>query len=301
MSGGYADHDMSTSRVDVYTKNDSLKRILMIHGKDDVATELSKYLNVFPRKIDTLNNKNIPNYTITVCNTGHNIISLITQDFIYSTLAIDKPNDRNYSFYNFVSGLNNTNINTMVSSMNSNGTYKAFFDTLSAINSQTFQIHKAGSQFYVNAINNTPYVMCATESSSNRKAYIGINGLPIPTPYISSDWIYQLRDSNCEPLNSQRISKGEVTTKIPFAPKTSLYPNPNNGLFNAQVKIEERVENYQISVFNTLGAIVFEQNITESIEAGNSIQKQIDISQQAKGLYYIQIRSGEKILINEKS
>lgn len=300
MSGGYADHDVASNKVDVYTNDDTLKRILMIHGLGDCVTELSCYNNVFPKKTNKLDQLKIPNYLINVCNSGHNIYNLLSQDFIISTITIDKIGNRNYPFYNFIRNLTPININTMASTINGNATYKAFFDTLRAINSQAFQIHKAGSQFYVNTMNNTPYVMCATENTYNRKSYIGVNGTPSATPYVSGNWIYQIRNSNCQPISNQRISKETPIITVPFLPKNSVYPNPSNGLLNARIILENAIDAYTILVYNAQGSIVVEQKVQEQLEQGSILQKQIDLSQQPSGVYYIQIHNAGKILVNEK-
>jgi hypothetical protein len=305
VSGSYvdnlADHFPNGNPPDVraYTPDDSLKRLLMIHGKQDVAASISEYDSVYPRKINALNNSNIKNYLITICDEGHTVYKIMDV-FANNTKNILKTNDRNYPFYNFVRNLTTTNINTMASTINGNATYKAFFDTLRVINSQAFQIYKAGSEFYVNTMNNTPYVMCATENTYNRKSYIGINGNPTPTPYISGNWIYQIRNANCQPISGQRISMEQPVLPIPYLAKYNLYPNPSKGIINTNVTLEQDINSYQIRIYNAQGAVVLEQNVNEQLDAGTILQKQIDLSQQASGMYYIQIKNGEKILMSER-
>ncbi len=65
-------------------------------------------------------------------------------------------------------------------------------------------------------------------------------------------------------------------------PEVVVYPNPSKGIFNLDLK--SQVKN--ITVVNTLGAIVFEENIDNS----NAIKtKTIDLSSFTNGVYFINV------------
>jgi uncharacterized delta-60 repeat protein len=68
----------------------------------------------------------------------------------------------------------------------------------------------------------------------------------------------------------------------------SIYPNPNSGIF--QIKSDESLKNATIKIYNTQGQIIFEST---------QFVSEIDLSNQPKGIYFIQIKSEEKI-INKK-
>lgn len=146
MSSPLMNADNNCGKVDVYTTDDSTKRLLLIHGFADSATTGSIYFNVYPRKQEILDSVNIKNHLITVCGEGHSIFNGF-DDFISATGNIFKTTDRNYPFYSFVKGLTISNINTMKDSLNLNTTYKNFMDTIRGIDNQIFQLYKSGSQF----------------------------------------------------------------------------------------------------------------------------------------------------------
>jgi len=78
----------------------------------------------------------------------------------------------------------------------------------------------------------------------------------------------------------------------------SIYPNPTEGLFNVAVKLN-LTEQVQLTVTDILG-----QKIYEASPIVNSKQLlKIDLSQQAKGIYFIQLKTNEgsavkKLIIN---
>ena len=63
-----------------------------------------------------------------------------------------------------------------------------------------------------------------------------------------------------------------------------LYPNPGNGIFS--VKAETEIS--KIEIINTLGEIIYSAQI-------NSGKREIDLSKQAKGIYFYQLQSDSKI------
>jgi len=72
-------------------------------------------------------------------------------------------------------------------------------------------------------------------------------------------------------------------------PKTNImnmkiYPNPTTGLFS--IELGENRNNYLISIYDILGTLVYENNVS-----GN--KHTVDLSSKAKGIYFISVKSGD--------
>jgi len=65
-----------------------------------------------------------------------------------------------------------------------------------------------------------------------------------------------------------------------------LYPNPNKGEFSV---VSELYNNAVLEIFNTLGELVYQIKLTKRTS-------NINISNQTKGLYFIKIKSNNKVL-----
>jgi len=64
----------------------------------------------------------------------------------------------------------------------------------------------------------------------------------------------------------------------------SIYPNPNNGIFTLTVK----AKNVLVKVMNTQGQVIFSKNNVNTNE-------QIDLSNNAKGIYFVTVTSNEAV------
>lgn len=307
MSGPNLDQDNSSTKRDVYTLDDTTKRLLVIHAINDNgippgASNFGNYTTeIAAKKIPKLNVLNIKNYFLTVCNEAHNIFTNRTQfeDEALGSLYTSSPYYSTYNpFYTFVSNLTTANIGTMKAGINANPTYQQYFNTFKELNNQVCQMYKTGSQFYVNTINNTPYVVCPTENSFNRKMFINNSGVPSAT-YNANNWLYQIYNSECQPNSGQRKAKElEYIQEFGFkAPM--LYPNPSSGIFTINVPVQEAINNYQINVFNTNGQLVNTKVEDKDLLEGDVINQTIDISNQAKGIYFVNVIGNGKIIFNE--
>ncbi len=76
---------------------------------------------------------------------------------------------------------------------------------------------------------------------------------------------------------------GSTPTKELIAAKESIkvYPNPSSGIFNLDFE-NGSYDNYEISVFNTMGQLLFQQKLDSSI---------IDLSNQNDGIYFLKINN----------
>ncbi len=98
--------------------------------------------------------------------------------------------------------------------------------------------------------------------------------------------------------NAGRYSAPEsvIETKL-FS--SIFYPNPTTGKINIQIPMNDAITGYSVSVFAVDGRSIYNTAVTENIEAGNSLQKTIDISEQPNGIYFIRITSDNKLLLNK--
>jgi len=68
-----------------------------------------------------------------------------------------------------------------------------------------------------------------------------------------------------------------------------IYPNPSNGIFNIEMPafIEDK---FNISVFNSLGQVIFQTSKTNSQEVFS-----LDLQDEPVGVYFIQMKTQNKI------
>lgn len=69
--------------------------------------------------------------------------------------------------------------------------------------------------------------------------------------------------------------------------KFSVYPNPSNGIFNIEFPNFNMNELVSIKIYNVLGSVVF----SRELRIQSNASEQIDISNQAKGMYILSIES----------
>lgn len=71
----------------------------------------------------------------------------------------------------------------------------------------------------------------------------------------------------------------------------SIYPNPNKGIF--YMEMEKEVESLNVQIANTLGQVVYRVQILDK-------SSEIDLRLQAKGIYFVRIYEGLKLIQTEK-
>ncbi|HYV90614.1 MAG TPA: kelch repeat-containing protein [Chitinophagales bacterium] len=84
----------------------------------------------------------------------------------------------------------------------------------------------------------------------------------------------------------------------------SIYPNPSSGNFMVEWLNGLMADQVSIDVVNTLGQIIFSSTESRSIGTTSGFQKEIDLSNAASGIYFIEIKTAsvfvrKKILIAE--
>lgn len=74
----------------------------------------------------------------------------------------------------------------------------------------------------------------------------------------------------------------------------ALYPNPNEGQFRVSFKAENTIRDLQIAVTNVAGQQLLKQNFSN---VGSTFTKDFDLSQQARGIYFVEIKAdGERTI-----
>jgi hypothetical protein len=103
-----------------------------------------------------------------------------------------------------------------------------------------------------------------------------------------SSYTFKNINDNGGQLTSVDLAKKEV--------EFNIYPNPSNGIFNLQ--LNNKVESYNLSVYNLLGKQIYSKVFTNKLSI-----KTLDFSALTKGIYMLNINNGEsssskKIIIN---
>jgi hypothetical protein len=101
-------------------------------------------------------------------------------------------------------------------------------------------------------------------------------------------------------LPAIRLNVGTISSRIneQSKPRTSFtveaFPNPNDGLFTLNYKLDSR-QNIKIIIFNTLGEKVY----TERIGIDKAGKREINLSKLSNGLYYVSIKAGDSQIVKK--
>lgn len=129
-------------------------------------------------------------------------------------------------------------------------------------------------------------VFYAVEPGENLKFTLskeGFNNYDSSLNVINTDVIFNARLSSTTGIKS--INENKV----------KIYPNPTNGIFNIEIA-EAQNMNYYLKLFNVIGEIIY----TDEISGKSSINEQIDISQKAKGMYFLSVESDNGTIISRR-
>jgi PKD repeat protein len=74
-----------------------------------------------------------------------------------------------------------------------------------------------------------------------------------------------------------------------------IYPNPNDGSFTLEVH-SKRKKDAQLFVYNNIGQLVYSDNFS----INNNTVKKLDLSTEAKGVYYVHLTTDNGIVYREK-
>jgi hypothetical protein len=68
-----------------------------------------------------------------------------------------------------------------------------------------------------------------------------------------------------------------------------IHPNPSNGIVNINFNVEGQK---QVKLFNSLGSLILTEN-----SASNNLQ--LNISNQAKGMYFVEVNNGKTLEVQK--
>jgi len=121
-----------------------------------------------------------------------------------------------------------------------------------------------------------------TGTTTNPHSLSGLTGNTSYDFYVRNDCGANGLSPWAGPFNFSTTSVGidESAKKLGL----SIYPNPNNGIFTLNVK----AKNVTVEVMNTQGQVIFTKNNVNTNE-------QIDLSNNAKGIYFVTVTSNEAV------
>lgn len=129
------------------------------------------------------------------------------------------------------------------------------------------------------------------DGMKNAVAYAG------QTTFVSYPAKPKQKDNTSETIYStpQHTEQTNTTSSNPVIAanksEISIQPNPTNGSFTVVMKNEERV-NAKLTLFNIFGNVIFQQVISNPSAI-------IDISGEAKGIYYLKVENGQKVSVEK--
>ena len=94
----------------------------------------------------------------------------------------------------------------------------------------------------------------------------------------------------------KRIGAGNVDNKVEMD-NMKLYPNPNDGKFNLNFSLKNKGD-AEITVYDMQGKQVYNENLPNF---SGEYKKPIDISSNAKGIYFVKIQQGKHTQVKKIS
>ncbi|MBL0287695.1 MAG: T9SS type A sorting domain-containing protein [Bacteroidetes bacterium] len=116
---------------------------------------------------------------------------------------------------------------------------------------------------------------------------------PIPNT-IFGGWLHN-QISGARQANPSPSPSNFKITNLPF-----IYPNPTSGKLNINLKLDNVINGYNVSIFSVDGKNIYNNTVNETLEAGTIINNEFDISNQANGIYFIRVTSENNLLLNQK-
>ncbi len=95
-------------------------------------------------------------------------------------------------------------------------------------------------------------------------------------------------DANESDMKRMGKNAGESDGKLAIE-KMNFYPNPSNGKFNLSFTLPEKGDT-EITILNIDGKVVYKESLPNF---SNTYDKEIDISKNAKGVYFVKVEQGK--------
>lgn len=97
-----------------------------------------------------------------------------------------------------------------------------------------------------------------------------------------------IKDADKKELKRLGQSSSDTEQKLNLT-NMSFYPNPNTGKFNLGFNLPEKGD-AEVTILNTEGKVVYSEKLPAF---SGSYDKEIDISKQAKGIYFVKVEQGK--------
>ena len=105
--------------------------------------------------------------------------------------------------------------------------------------------------------------------------------------------IYVLIDLNKEDISTlEKSGVNNVKKNKLKVEKLNFYPNPNNGRFNLSFELDSKNKT-SISIYNESGQRVYHEELKDF---SGKYNKEIDLSSEKKGIYFINVNQNKKSL-----
>ena len=96
------------------------------------------------------------------------------------------------------------------------------------------------------------------------------------------------------------LSNGRTSNSLNNINNLQIYPNPTSGKLNINLKLDNVINGYNVSIFSVDGKNIYNNTVNETLEAGTIINNEFDVSNQANGIYFIRVTSENNLLLNQK-
>jgi hypothetical protein len=105
-----------------------------------------------------------------------------------------------------------------------------------------------------------------------------------------------IKDASPEDVKRLKTQLGNVDNKVEME-NMKLYPNPNDGKFNLNFNLKSKGD-AEVTVYNVEGKQVYNEKL---LDFQGEYNKPIDISSNAKGIYFVKIRQGDHTQVKKIS
>ena len=127
-----------------------------------------------------------------------------------------------------------------------------------------------------------------TPISGNGPATVTYNVLSNPDLSSRSCWIY-IQQNNLSHKITQE-GNPSVVNEVTLSDKIKVFPNPTNDKFT--IAFDNSKENYKIEILNITGQVVFNKQLTNSVE-------QVDLYGQSAGVYFVKLQTKNNTVVKK--
>lgn len=96
--------------------------------------------------------------------------------------------------------------------------------------------------------------------------------------------------------NVGRYANPNVPIEKPNQNLPMFYPNPTQGKININIKFDETASDFILTIYAVNGSQIYSKTINETIEKENYLTKEIDITNEPNGIYFLRVTANNKVL-----